>query len=103
MLSSPGIKEQMDRKAASQRVCSPACAGIWERPSPALHLRCAPIHELNRGKTLILVLLLSLGLWALLWAGVSLLGVYGQSLDTSSRAVSWPLEQADNRRPSESR
>jgi hypothetical protein len=32
---------------------------------------------MSRGETVILVMFLSLGLWALIWAGVSVLGAYG--------------------------
>jgi hypothetical protein len=66
----------MDRKATSQRVCPAASRRMWHRPSPSLRPRRAPTHQLNRGDTLILVLLLSLGLGAIIWAGVLLLGVY---------------------------
>jgi hypothetical protein len=38
-------------------------------------MRANPPAE-NRGDTLVLVLLLSLGLWAIIWAGVLLLGAY---------------------------
>jgi hypothetical protein len=64
-------KEQMDTKTALQRVGS-AGVGHLHR---SLSLR-GPTIELNRAETLILVSLLSLGLWALIWAVVSLLASY---------------------------
>jgi hypothetical protein len=68
----------MDRKAALLRLCS--AASYRMRPwRSSLRSECKPAHHhLNQGEMLILVLLLSLGLWALIWAGVSLLGgAYG--------------------------
>jgi hypothetical protein len=63
-------------KAASQHVCSATPDRMWHGPPPSLRSPCAPTHQLNRGDTLILVLLLSLGLWALIWTGVLLFGAY---------------------------
>jgi hypothetical protein len=63
-------------KAALQRVGSAASERMWLGPSLSLRSRCAPTHLLNRGDTLVLVLLLSLGLWAIIWTGVLLLGAY---------------------------
>jgi hypothetical protein len=66
----------MDRKAAAQRVGSAAPDRMWHGPPPSLRSPCAPTLQQNRGDTPILVLLLSLGLWALIWTGVLLFGAY---------------------------
>jgi hypothetical protein len=63
-------------KATLQRVGSAASDRMWHGPWLSLRSRSAPTHQLNRGDTLVLVLLLSLGLWAIIWAGVLLLGAY---------------------------
>jgi hypothetical protein len=55
---SPGVEQQMDRKTTSQSDCSFAFSGPGTGAAP------------------ILVLALSLGLWVLIWAAVSLLGEY---------------------------
>jgi hypothetical protein len=74
---SQGVEEQMDNsKAALQRAGSAASDHMWHGPSLSLGSRCAPTHQQNRGDTLIFVLLLSLGLWAIIWAGVLLFGAY---------------------------
>ena len=61
----------MDRKAALQRVYPTASLGTKQEPGGA------PTDQPNPEEPLIFVLLLSLGLWALIWVGISLLGVYG--------------------------
>jgi hypothetical protein len=63
-------------KAALQRIGFAAFDRLWHRPSLSLRSRRAPTHQLNREDTLLLVLLLSLGLWAIIWAGVLVLGTY---------------------------
>jgi hypothetical protein len=68
----------MDRKGVSHWVFSAATCRVRHGPSPASHAECDPILlRLSRGETLILVLLLSLGLWALIWGAVSLLAACG--------------------------
>ena len=72
-----GLKEQMNRDTSQ-----------WARPADANGIRGRattpprrsdgdPTFALNRGETLILVLLLSLGLWGLIWGAVSLLAMCG--------------------------
>ena len=60
----------MDRKTALQ---------WWGRHGPSASRRseCDPVLTLSRGETLILVLMLSLGLWALIWGALSLLAAPG--------------------------
>jgi hypothetical protein len=65
MAFSPGLDGRMDRKTALQWVCPSARVGGRHGPSTS-----APWP--SRGEALTLVLLLSLGLWALIWGAVSL-------------------------------
>jgi hypothetical protein len=67
----------MDRKTTSQWVCPVASSSVRRRPLPSSGSECEPALPLSAGETLILVLFLSLGLWALIWAGISVLGAYG--------------------------
>jgi hypothetical protein len=67
----------MDRKTTSQWIYPVASSLVRRRPLPSSAAECEPTLRLSRGETLILILFLSLGLWALIWAGVSVLGVYG--------------------------
>ena len=67
----------MQRKAALQRVCSAASCGAAHGPSPFPRSEREPGRGFGRGETLVFVLLLSFGLWALIWGAVSLLGAYG--------------------------
>jgi len=72
------LEEQLDRKTAFQRVCSFAsCRVSQESSSPSAYSGSKPTLRLSPGEALTLVLLFSLGLWALIWAAVSLLAVYG--------------------------
>jgi hypothetical protein len=71
------LEEQMESKAALQQVRSAASCGIAHGPSPFPRSECEPVRGFGRGETLVLVLLLSFGLWALIWAAVSLVAVYG--------------------------
>ena len=64
----------MDRNTALHRVCSAAsCRVRHPPPLPFLRSECSSTLQLSRGEALILVSLLSLGLWALIWTAVSLL------------------------------
>jgi hypothetical protein len=67
----------MERKAALQQVCSGASCEVAHRPSSFPSSEDGPAPDVRRGETLILVLLVSLGLWAFIWGAVSLLGAYG--------------------------
>jgi hypothetical protein len=53
--------------------CSAASLGIWRGAAIGLGPAMRDNPQLNAGETLTWVLLLSLGLWALLWVAVSLL------------------------------
>jgi hypothetical protein len=61
----------------SQWVYAAASSKVRHGPSPSAGSECEPTPELSRGGALILVLLSSFGLWALIWATVSLLAAYG--------------------------
>jgi hypothetical protein len=71
------MEARMERKAALQRVCPAASSGAAHGPSPFLRPECEPARAFGRGETLVFVLLLSFGLWALIWGAVSVLGAYG--------------------------
>jgi hypothetical protein len=75
--SGRGVETQMDRKSTWQRVSSAASGKVRHEASPSLRSEPDATLRLSRGETLILVLLLSLGLWALIWGGVSVLGACG--------------------------
>jgi hypothetical protein len=63
----------MDGKTALRRLCPsvPSLKSCWV--SLCAYSECRPTRALNRGKTLIFTLLLSFGLWALIWLAVTLL------------------------------
>lgn len=65
----------MESKAALQRICSAASCGV--KPSVSSRSECELTPWLSRGDSLILVLLLSLGLWALIWAAVCVWAAWG--------------------------
>jgi hypothetical protein len=67
----------MDSKTTSQWVYPVASCAVRHGPLPSSTPECDPTPRLNRGETLLLVLLLSLGVWALIWAGISLFGADG--------------------------
>jgi hypothetical protein len=74
----PVGEERMDSNiAATERVC---LADFWsvgvETSSPSQSEPKAAF-SLGRDEALILVLLLSFGLWAVIWSGVALLAVVG--------------------------
>jgi len=72
-------ERQMDRKSASQSIYRVAFCGGRDELSPSSRAESDPTLRLNRGETPIFVLLLSLGLWALIWGVVSLLAARGLS------------------------
>jgi hypothetical protein len=73
----PRVDEgHMDRKTTSQWIHPVDSSSVGHRPLPSSGLECEPTLRLSRGETLILVLSLSLGLWALIWAAVSILGAF---------------------------
>jgi len=67
----------MDRDIGSQQICSVPTRMMQHPPSSSSQIVCGPTLELSRGEALILVLLLSLGLWAALWGALSLLAQCG--------------------------
>jgi nitrate reductase NapE component len=67
----------MGRRSTSQWVYPVASCSVRHGPLPSCDAECEPARGFGRGETLVLVLLLSFGLWALIWAGVSVLGAYG--------------------------
>ena len=64
----------MDRSTASED----ASWGDRDGPTPSDQSGCKAAFRLSRGEALILVLLLSLGLWAATWGAVALLAVGGR-------------------------
>ena len=67
----------MDSKTTSQWVYPVASGAVRHGPLLSVTTECDPTPRLKRGETLILLLSLSLGLWAVIWGGVLLLGAYG--------------------------
>jgi len=65
-------QEQMDRKSALQWVYSATAGWVSHQP----RCGCEPTRQLSPGAALMLVLLLSLGLWVMIWAALSLLASY---------------------------
>jgi hypothetical protein len=62
------------RSSPSQWLSSAAPWRVWQGRSLSSDSQGDPTLRLSRGETLILVLLLSLGLWALIWGALSLFG-----------------------------
>jgi hypothetical protein len=75
---SGGVEEQMDSKTSPQWLSSAAPWRVWQGHSLSSNSQGDPALRLSRGETLILVLLLSLGLWALIWGAISLLAACGE-------------------------
>jgi hypothetical protein len=67
----------MDRKRSSQWLSSAAPWRVWHGRSLSSDSQGDPTLRLSRGETLVLVLLVSLGLWALIWGAVSVLAACG--------------------------
>ena len=68
----------MGRKTTTSQWIYPiASSSTQHRPLPSSTAECEPTLRLSRGEMLILILFLSLGLWALIWVGVSVLGACG--------------------------
>jgi hypothetical protein len=65
----------MDRETTLQWVCPAASFRVRHEPSPSpwSGSECEPTRWAERGEALISAVLLSLGLWALVWAAISLL------------------------------
>jgi hypothetical protein len=71
-------EEEMDWNTATERACPAASWSVGEEPSPSPRSECKAALRLSRGEALILVLLLSLGLWAASWGAVALLAMGGR-------------------------
>jgi hypothetical protein len=68
----------MDRNIATERAYSADFWSAGEEPVPSARSECKAAFPLSRGEGLILVLLLSLGLWAATWGAVALLAMGGR-------------------------
>jgi hypothetical protein len=68
----------MDRNIAAERAYPAEFRISGEEASPSPRSECRAALRLSRGEALILVLLLSLGLWAATWGAVALLAVGGR-------------------------
>jgi hypothetical protein len=67
----------MDRNTGSECSRSTNSCSVRHAPSSSGRMGWGRTLQLSRGEALILVLLLSLGLWAAIWAALSLLAAYG--------------------------
>jgi len=67
----------MDRNPGSECAGSTDSCAVGHRPSSFRQMGCRATVQVSGGEALILVLLLSLGLWALIWAALSLLALCG--------------------------
>jgi hypothetical protein len=70
-------REGMDRNIATERACPADFWRVGEEPSTSSLSESKAAFSVSRGEALILVLLLSFGLWAAIWGGVALLAVGG--------------------------
>jgi hypothetical protein len=68
----------MDRNIATERACSADFWSVGEQPSTSSRSESKPAFSVSRGEALVLVLLLSFGLWAAIWGVVALLAVGGR-------------------------
>jgi len=71
----PVSEEEMDRNIGSERAWPPDFWSVAVEPWPSVP---ETILWLSRGEALILVLLLSFGLWAAIWGAIALLAVGGR-------------------------
>jgi hypothetical protein len=67
----------MDRNIAMKRAWAADSWNVGEEPSPSSRSEWAAAFWLSKGETLILVLLLSFGLWAAIWGALILLAAGG--------------------------
>ena len=70
----PVGEEETDRNIGSERAWPPDFWSVAVEPWPSVP---KTILWLSRGEALILVLFLSLGLWAVIWGALSLLALCG--------------------------
>jgi len=71
-------EEEMDRNIGSERAWPSDFWSVAVAPSPSARSKTKSVLWLSRGEALILVLLLSFGLWAAIWGAVALLAVGGR-------------------------
>jgi hypothetical protein len=74
----PVGEEEMDKYTATQRAWPADFWSVRDEPSLLPRSECKAALWLTRGEALILVLLLSFGLWAAIWGAVALLGAGGR-------------------------
>jgi len=67
----------MDGSPGSECARSTNSYAAGHEPSSFRQMGCGATLQVSRGEALILVLLLSLGLWALTWGALSLLALCG--------------------------
>jgi hypothetical protein len=72
-----GGREDMGRRSTSQWVYPVASCSVRRSPLPCSDPEGERTLRPGPGETLVLVLLLSLGLWALIWVGVSVFEANG--------------------------
>jgi hypothetical protein len=63
----------MDGGPGSECARSPNSCAVGQRPSSFRQMGCGATLQLSRGRALILVVFLSVGLWAVLWGALALL------------------------------
>jgi hypothetical protein len=68
----------MDRNIGSERAWPSDFWSVAVEPSPSVRSEPKAVLWLNRGEALVLVLLLSFGLWAAIWGAIALLAVGGR-------------------------
>jgi hypothetical protein len=81
------VGEQMDSKRSSQWLSSAAPWRVWHGRSLSSDSQGNPTLQLSRRETMTLVLLLSLGLWALIWGAVFLLAACGENVTTTDACI----------------
>jgi hypothetical protein len=67
----------MDGSPGSECASSANSCAVGNGPTSFRQTGCGATLQVSRGEALILVLLLSLGLWALTWGALSLLALCG--------------------------
>jgi hypothetical protein len=65
-------------KIGAERAWPPDCWSVAVEPRPSVRSEPKAVLWLNRGEALILVLLVSFGLWVAIWGAIALLAVGAQ-------------------------